>query len=206
MKTNHEKNPTFPAARDAPEDPLAVALGAKGDREISREQLRSRRKRDVRARSISVKRLPKRDLALGKLLFPDRGVDKPATRGACKDGARPCPFISCKHHLYLDVSARTGAIKLNFPDLEIWEMTESCVLDVADRGSVTLEDVGAIMNVTRERVRQMEVTAVAKLVAVRELGALRDFVEEGCPVARRRVPVAANTDGGDDGDEDEPIR
>jgi len=37
------------------------------------------------------------------------------------------------------VSARTGAIKLNFPDLEVWEMTETCALDVADRGGTTLE-------------------------------------------------------------------
>ena len=68
-------------------------------------------------------------------------------------GERPCPFVSCKHHLYLDVSPRAGAIKLNFPDLEVWEMNETCALDIADRGGTTLEDVGAIMNLTRESVR-----------------------------------------------------
>ena len=57
------------------------------------------------------------------------------------------------------MSARTGAIKLNFPDLEVWEMNETCALDVADRGGTTLEDVGAIMNLTRERIRQVEVKA-----------------------------------------------
>jgi hypothetical protein len=74
--------------------------------------------------------------------------------------------VSCKHHLYLDVSARTGAIKLNFPDLEVWDMNETCALDVADRGGTTLEDVGAIMNLTRERIRQVEVKALAKLQAL----------------------------------------
>ena len=37
---------------------------------ISREQRRSRRKRDVRARTISVKRMTKRELEIGRLLFP----------------------------------------------------------------------------------------------------------------------------------------
>ncbi len=100
---------------------------------------------------------------------------------------RPCPFVSCQHHLYLDVSARTGAIKLNFPDLEVWEMTETCALDVADRGGTTLEEVGAIMNLTRERIRQVEVKGLAKLQALRDMSALRDFVDEG-PVGKRRLP------------------
>ena len=61
---------------------------------------------------------------------------------------RPCPFVSCSHHLYLDVNPETGAIKLNFPHLEVWEMAETCSLDVADRGGITLEEVGAILNLT----------------------------------------------------------
>src|SRR5262245_9335478 len=89
---------------------------------VTREQRRSRRKRAVRARTISVKRMTKRELELGRLLYPEMAVDKPKTRADCVNGERPCPFVSCKHHLYLDVSAKTGAIKLNFPDLEVWEM------------------------------------------------------------------------------------
>jgi hypothetical protein len=107
--------------------------------------------------------------------------------------------VSCQHHLFLDVSARTGAIKLNFPDLEVWDMTETCALDVADRGGTTLEEVGAIMNLTRERIRQVEVKALAKLDALREMNALRDYVDEG-PVGKRRLPVLAKPelDGGDE--------
>ena len=96
--------------------------------------------------------------------------------------------MSCKHHLYLDVSARTGAIKLNFPDLEVWEMNETCALDVADRGGTTLEEVGAIMNLTRERIRQVEVKGLAKLEALRDMTTLRDYVDEG-PVGKRRLPI-----------------
>jgi hypothetical protein len=154
---------------------------------ISREQRRSRRKRDVRARTISVKRMTKRELEIGRLLYPESDYEKPRVRSECADGPRPCPFVSCKYHLYIDVSARTGAIKLNFPDLEVWELGESCALDVADRGGTTLEDVGAIMNLTRERIRQVEVKALAKLEALRDMMALRDYVDEG-PVGKRRLP------------------
>jgi hypothetical protein len=154
---------------------------------ITREQRRSRRKRDVRARTISVKRMTKRELEIGRLLFPETDYWKPRTRAECAEGPRPCPFVSCKHHLFIDVSPRTGAIKLNFPDLEVWDLGESCALDVADRGGTTLEDVGAIMNLTRERIRQVEVKALAKLEALSDMYSLRDHVDEG-PVGKRRLP------------------
>ncbi len=159
--------------------------------EITREQRRSRRKRDVRARTISVKRMTKRELEIGRLLYPDMDYWKPRARSECVDGPRPCPFVSCKHHLYIDVSPRTGAIKLNFPDLEVWEMNESCALDVADRGGTTLEDVGAIMNLTRERIRQVEVKALAKMEALNDMEALREYVDEG-PIGRRRLPTLSD--------------
>lgn len=176
---------------------------------ITREQRRSRRKRPVRARTISVKRMTKRELEFGRLLYPETDYWKPRTRAECVDGLRPCPYVACKYHLYIDVSPRTGAIKLNFPDLEVWDMGESCALDVADRGGTTLEDVGAIMNLTRERIRQVEVRALAKLEALRDMMALRDYVDEG-PVGKRRLPRLSSAEhppfdpaGDDDFDEDD---
>ena len=167
---------------------------------VTREQRRSRRKRAVRARTISVKRMTKRELELGRLLYPDEEIDRPRSRADCLEGARPCPFVSCQHHLYLDVSARTGAIKVNFPDLDVWEMSETCALDVADRGGTTLEEVGAIMNLTRERIRQVEVKGLAKLAALRDMTALRDYVDEG-PTGKRRLPVLT-TERSDEEDEE----
>jgi hypothetical protein len=172
---------------DGVDDELQIGDG------ITREQRRSRRKRAVRARTISVKRMTKRELEIGRLLYPEDDYAKPRERAACAGGARPCPYVSCKHHLYVDVSPRTGAIKLNFPDLEVWEMGDSCALDVADRGGTTLEDVGAIMNLTRERIRQVEVKALAKLEALRDMMALRDFVDEG-PVGKRRLPILSKAE------------
>lgn len=169
---------------------------------VTREQRRSRRKRDVRAKTISIKRLTKREIELGRMLYPEVDVDKPRTRAECATGERPCAFVSCKHHLFLDVSARTGAIKLNFPDLEVWEMTETCALDVADRGGTTLEEVGAIMNLTRERIRQVEVKGLAKLHALGDTMALRDYVDEG-PVGKRRLPVVVVDSDDEDEDEEE---
>jgi hypothetical protein len=167
------------------------ALALDLEPEITREQRRSRRKRDVRARTISVKRMTKRELEIGRLLFPETDYWKPRNRAECAEGPRPCPFVSCKHHLFIDVSPRTGAIKLNFPDLEVWDLGESCALDVADRGGTTLEDVGAIMNLTRERIRQVEVKALAKLEALNDMYALRDYVDEG-PVGKRRLPTLSS--------------
>lgn len=89
--------------------------------------------------------------------------ERPQNRTECRHAARPCLFVSCKHHLYLDVNPETGSIKLNFPDLEPWELEETCALDVAERGGITLEEVGEILNLTRERIRQLEVTALQKL-------------------------------------------
>jgi Sigma-70, region 4 len=171
-----------------------------GEEAVTREQRRSRRKRDVRARTISVKRMTKRELELGRLLYPDmEDAQKPKKREDCIGMDRPCPFVSCKHHLYLDVSARTGAIKLNFPDLEVWEMKETCALDISDRGGTTLEEVGAIMNLTRERIRQVEVKGLAKLQALKDMSSLRDYVDEG-PVGKRRLPVITKSEDEDEDD------
>ncbi|HTP49422.1 MAG TPA: sigma factor-like helix-turn-helix DNA-binding protein [Anaeromyxobacteraceae bacterium] len=90
---------------------------------------------------------------------------RPRVRAECVNGPRPCPFISCKHHLYLDINPSTGSIKLNFPDQELWDLQETCALDVADRGGVTLEEVGSLLNLTRERIRQLETHGLLKLRA-----------------------------------------
>jgi hypothetical protein len=119
-----------------------------------------------RGRTISVKRMSKRALAVLRNEYPPGPSGRPATRAECLQGEnaeRPCPFVSCKHHLYLDVSPRSGAIKLNFPHLEVWDLPETCSLDVADRGGVTLEDAGVLMNLTRERVRQLETKGLEKI-------------------------------------------
>lgn len=159
---------------------------------VTREQRRSRRVREVRARTVSVKRMTKRDLEIGRLAYPeDTRPLRPKTRAECVGGHRPCPFVSCKYHLYLDIDRESGAIKLNFPDLEPEQLRVSCALDVADGGGATLEEVGAIMNLTRERVRQLELRATEQIALDPRARILRELIDD--PILsnphRRRLPV-----------------
>jgi hypothetical protein len=137
-----------------------------------------RRRSRARARTISIRRLSKTELNLGRMMYPEEQYWRPETRGECADMERPCPFVSCKYHLYIDVHPVRGSIKINFPDIEVWEMTDTCALDIADRGGITLEEVGEIMNLTRERVRQVETQGLAKLQGLSEVDLLRDYVDE----------------------------
>ena len=141
-------------------------------------------KRRVRARTVSIKRLAKRDLAAGAAEFPasiNAEYERPQTREDCLPGgcneARPCPWASCRHHLAFDVNHRTGSIKTNFPDTEIADMAETCELDVADRLGLTLDEVAELLNLTRERIRQLEQRGLAKIRANPATAALADYLE-----------------------------
>jgi hypothetical protein len=142
---------------------------------VSRKVRRRRRRTRPRSKTIAMKRLTREELRIGALLYPPMDVPRPQTRAECQVQQRPCPWVACKHHLYLDVNPETGSIKLNFPDLEPWELQDTCALDVAERGGITLEEVGEIMNLTRERIRQVEVRGLRKIRACspspEELGA-----------------------------------
>jgi hypothetical protein len=107
-------------------------------------------------------------------------VERPRTRGDCAEMERPCPFASCRYHLAIDVNPATGSIKINFPHLEVWEMPETCALDVADRCGETLEEVGGVANLTKERVRQLEDLTFAKLrEACAHFPALAEYLGHG---------------------------
>lgn len=160
--------------KETPVAPVTSLADAVPERRRGRRKRRSRQ----RARTISIRRLSKAELNRGRLLYPETDYWKPTQRTECKDMERPCPYVSCKYHLYIDVHPVRGSIKLNFPDLEVWEMNETCALDVADRGGITLEEVGEIMNLTRERVRQVETTGLAKLQAIQDIARLKDYIVE----------------------------
>jgi len=131
--------------------------------EVSRKVRRRRRRTRPRSKTIAMKRLTREELRVGALMYPPVDIPRPTTRAECREEARPCPWVACKHHLYLDINPETGSIKINFPDLEPWELQHTCALDVAERGGITLEEVGEIMNLTRERIRQVEVRGLLKL-------------------------------------------
>lgn len=145
-----------PNAEPSPEETPAAETTP--ERRRSRTMSRKEMARDLRRRRLGGDMEPEE----AELLKSIEGM-RPRTRAECVNGPRPCLFVSCKHNLYLDVNPETGSIKLNFPDKEIWELEHTCALDVAEKGGITLEEVGAIMNLTRERIRQVETRGLAKL-------------------------------------------
>ena len=69
-------------------------------------------------------------------------------------GPRPCPWSSCRHHL---ASERLRGGRAPSAD--------SCSLDLADRGGLTLDEVGLALGVTRERIRQIGIVALPRFAA-----------------------------------------
>lgn len=103
----------------------------------------------------------------------------PQTRGDCENGPRPCPHVRCRYNLSVDVQedrdSRVGGvpgvrnIQVNHPDVssDDWDEIDppegNCALDYADRGGMTLEEVGEVFGVTRERIRQIEEMAAVRM-------------------------------------------
>lgn len=133
------------------------------------EERRNVRVRDVPARTEDTSRLSKRHLLVLAAQAPEDALtvamraQRPRTRGDCIGGPRPCPWASCRYHLALDLSDEGHGIKFNFPDAadDFSDLPETCALDVAEQGDVTLEQVGEYLNVTRERIRQIEISALS---------------------------------------------
>lgn len=139
---------------------------AVGEGRRSRARRRYRPEHEARPTTISTRRMQReakrrRSDELLRVLVDD---DRPRKRSECRGAARPCMYVSCRFNLYLDVNEHTGSIKINHPDREPWELAETCALDVAERGAHTYEAIGRVLNVTRERARQLEESALLKLM------------------------------------------
>lgn len=116
---------------------------------------RPQKRVEPRAKTLAPRRLTRAELEAGDVLVvPEE--ERPRTRGECVDAARPCPWVACRYHLAVDINPQTGGLKLNFPHREIDDLDATCALDVAERGGATLDEVGSLLNLSRERVRQVE--------------------------------------------------
>jgi len=73
---------------------------------------------------------------------------------SCGVELRPCPYTACRHHLANGEGEKFARRQ---------DCSESCSLDVAERGGATLETVGKILGLTRERVRQIETRGVRRI-------------------------------------------
>lgn len=116
-----------------------------------------------RSRTIALYRVTRLESKVLALLYPEKVTGRPRTRAECINGQRPCPYVSCRYHLYLDVDPKGGSVRMNFPATEVWDLEHSCSLDLADGGGMTLDRVGEAMNVTRERARQIIEVASQRL-------------------------------------------
>jgi len=148
--------------------------------------------RPLRAHTLSMRRQSKRELERLRVTLPTPDGERPLFRADCLPGgcneARPCPFVTCGAHLALDVNEDNGNIKVNFPgrdgEPDLAAMPATCALDVADRGGIVLEELGAVMNLTRERGRQLEDIILAKLRGIDSLrGHLDDRATGEAPAA-----------------------
>lgn len=99
----------------------------------------------------------------------------PKTRGECADVPRPCPHRTCRYHLLAGEknSARDRVAEV--------VPKASCALDLADEGGLTLEEIGERLGVTRERVRQIEETAMHKLTNTPERRAALSKINDDWP-------------------------
>ena len=120
----------------------------------------------------------------GESLPPPEAYARPRERGDCLEGgvneARPCPWATCKFHLYTDATIELRR-KIATDGLEI--MTDTCALDVADRGGSTLGDLAEAFGATRELVRQREAKAYKHVYALlgrgqKDAKALSDFAPD----------------------------
>ena len=152
---------------DLPPDEEETAEKAVEEDDEREPVRRGRRRRIPPKKTLALRRITQVELTAGRIelavLGADEPYERPKKRGDCAQGPRPCPYVSCKHNLYLDVS-NTGSITFNFPHLEPEQMSpdRSCALDLADRNGMTLEEIAAVTNLTRERIRQIEVRALSR--------------------------------------------
>ncbi|MFZ5894690.1 MAG: sigma factor-like helix-turn-helix DNA-binding protein [Myxococcota bacterium] len=103
--------------------------------------------------------------ALERPVVPDR-VRFPAVLGCATSAIEQrCTQVSCRYHLaHPDRDGRP----LN--------ATRDCALAVANEGPHTLEEIAQVLGLTRERVRQIEESAIAKLRGKAALRKLHDAI------------------------------
>lgn len=107
-----------------------------------------------------------------------------------EDGGVPCPFVGCSEHLawvalgVQDPRALTEAELLEvLPRLEALDV-DSMAITCTLRGPYTLEEIGSIFDLTRERIRQIEGNAFKRLRHPAQSHTFRGLCDEGHEVSR----------------------
>lgn len=114
------------------------------------------------------------------------------TRGACMRAEGPCDTQLCRFNVLGEHrSPRTPRGRER-----IQVIVEPCALKCANAGSSKLDEIGAALGITRERVRQVEQKALVKLRRrLRDLGITQaDLLDVLASLARGGHPLAAPVD------------
>lgn len=108
------------------------------------------------------------------------------TGGACRKLPGQCTYTVCRFNLTFERRDNRGAkpAKMHLPVVR-----EACVLDAAELGGMTFEEIASRLSLTHERVRQIELGALTKLWLC--LGGNEDAVEPSTVGMRRRLRIAA---------------
>lgn len=106
---------------------------------------------------------------------------RPRTVGECAELVPgPCPWVSCRFNLFIEVNEETGVTRANFPSKEIDEIGETCALRVASKGPQTLARVGELLNITEEWARQAELSGLVTIRRSRAGAELGEAGRSGC--------------------------
>jgi len=100
-------------------------------------------------------------------------ADRPRTRGDCTDGPRPCPWVSCRHHLALDVNEHTGQVRIVIPVEALDQAEHTCALDVAEHGGLGDAAVARLLGLGQSSVSKVSSRGEGRLLrlpVIQELG------------------------------------
>lgn len=94
---------------------------------------------------------PDRSDVVARILAADvRDLKRPTSRADCAGVARPCPFVSCSHNLFLRESPETGKLEPRFAGRKLKEMKHSCALDLLEKmDSLSPDDLGWLFGCTK---------------------------------------------------------
>lgn len=111
---------------------------------------------------------------------------------AVLDHCRPCPFVSCRAHLCLDPSG-PHSLSFTHPEVPVWQMVESCSLDVVDDNpdGVELEDLLDLLGRSYDRSFQITDEALARAREMAEAMGEDGFPWEGMRNRGRPSTLAA---------------
>ena len=83
----------------------------------------------------------------------DLSLKKPCVRADCASLPRPCPFISCKYNLFVEIGPK-GSLDFTWPRTQPHQMPQSCALDLADEGGLTVQELADEMRLGLDVVKK----------------------------------------------------